>query len=248
MKQSVVFLFSFFVTIIAFASNKENDLWQQANNFFKQKNYEQAASLYEQLAASKPDEASVYFNLGNAYYKLNKIGDAVLNYQRAIRIQPSFQEAKDNLELTLSRIPNRVPTASDIFFMSWWKGITSSRLSGFWAAFSLFLFLSSIGLLTMQQLGKINFNTSKISLIGFLFCSLFLLFAFSSANRKSAHNLAVVMQHDAVFSLEASNGKAVSFIPEGTTVIIEDEQRDMLQIVLPDGRKGWMNRQFVAII
>ena len=248
MKQLVVFLLSFFVAAITFAGNKENDLWQQANNFFKQKNYEQAANLYEQLAASKPYDALLYFNLGNAYYKLNNIGDAVLNYQRALRIQPSFQEAKDNLELTMSRIPNRIPSAGDIFFIQWWKGITNATLSGFWAAFSLFLFLSSLGLLTMQKFGKINFNGSKISLFGFIFCTLFLLFAFSSANRKSAHNTAVVMQHDAVFTLEASNGKAVSFIPEGTTVSIEDEQKEMLQVVLPDGRKGWMNKQLVEVI
>ena len=71
---------------------------------------------------------------------------------------------------------------------------------------------------------------------------LFLLFAFTSAHRKSEHNTAVVMKHDAPVSLDVSNGKSISYIPEGTTVIIEDEQKDNLQIVLPDGRKGWINK------
>ncbi len=230
------------MTNVAFAGNRKSNLWQEANNLFKQNNYDQAAILYEQIASSKPNDASLYFNLGNVYYKLNKIGEAVLNYQRAIRIQPSFQEAKDNLELTMSRIPNRIPSSGDIFFILWWKGITKATFSGFWAALSLLFFLSSLGIVTMQRLGKINFNSSKISLTGFLFCCLFLLFAFTSAHRKSEHNTAVVMKHDAPVSLDVSNGKSISYIPEGTTVIIEDEQKDNLQIVLPDGRKGWINK------
>jgi tetratricopeptide (TPR) repeat protein len=248
MKHVIVFVFGLLMSFVAYSSNKENDLWLQANNSFQQKNFEQAAVLYEQIASSKPNDASLYFNLGNTYYKLNKIGLAVLNYQRALHIQPSFQDAKDNLELTMSRIPNRIQLTGDIFFIKWWKGITASSLSGFWAAFSLFLFLSSIGLLTMQRLGKISFNISKISLVGLLLCSLFLLFAFSSANRKSEHNTAVVMQHDAPLLIEASNGKTYSYIPEGTIVTIDDEQKENLQVILPDGKKGWMNKQLVERI
>jgi tetratricopeptide (TPR) repeat protein len=248
MKQVVVLILSCCIALTVIAGNKENKTWQQANNAYNKKNFEQAVSYYEQLLVSKPQNASLYFNLGNSYYKLNKIGEAVLNYQKALRIQPFFQEAKDNLELTTSRIPNRIPIVGEIFFVRWWKTITRASLSSFWAAISLFLFLVSIGLLMLQNLGKINLNVSKISLISFVLCTFFLLFAFSSANRKSNHNIAVVMQQDSPLLQEASNGKTYSYIPEGTTVTIEDEKAELFQVLLPDGRKGWMNKQLVERI
>src|SRR4051812_15187191 len=80
--------------------------WEKAGNFYSNKQYDSAAYYYEQIAALKPRNAAVYYNLGNSYYRLNLIGPAVLNYERALHIDPSYKEAQDNLSLTQSRITN----------------------------------------------------------------------------------------------------------------------------------------------
>src|SRR5579875_3894304 len=108
----------------SFAADTYNNLWQKGNNYYQQKQYDSASYYYEQIAVRQPQNADVYYNLGNTYYKLNNIGLAVLNYRRALRINPDFKEAKDNLFLTESRINNRIPYSGDIFFIKWWKSLT----------------------------------------------------------------------------------------------------------------------------
>ena len=48
--------------------------WAKANAFYQQKNYDSAAVYYEKIAAGKPRQAAVFYNLGNTYYRLNRIG------------------------------------------------------------------------------------------------------------------------------------------------------------------------------
>src|SRR5581483_6057858 len=96
------------------AAGNYSTQWQKGTAFYQQMQYDSAAYYFEQVAALKPQNAEVYYNLGNTYYRLNKIALAVLNYQRALHINPDYKEAKDNLALTESRISNHIQPASDI--------------------------------------------------------------------------------------------------------------------------------------
>src|ERR1700744_3575460 len=101
MKQIFLILFAFLLpgALHSLAAGDSNMLWQKANELYQQKQYDSAAQCLEQIAALKPQNEIVYYNLGNTYYKLNKIAPAVLNYERALRINPDYKEAKDNLLL-----------------------------------------------------------------------------------------------------------------------------------------------------
>ena len=105
-------------TFQLFASSA-NEWWQKGNKFYAQKQYDSAAYYYEKLAVQKPKDAVLYYNLGNSYYKLNDIGLAVLNYERALHLDPGYKDAEDNLILTQSRIANRIQGSEDIFFVRW---------------------------------------------------------------------------------------------------------------------------------
>src|SRR5947199_7094884 len=98
------------------AAGDQNTLWQKGNAAYQLKQYDSALYYYEQLAAQKPRNAEIYYNIGNTYYRLNRIGHAVLNYQRALKIDPGYKEAKDNLLLAQGRISNNIHDAGNIFF------------------------------------------------------------------------------------------------------------------------------------
>src|SRR4051812_17230234 len=115
---SIVFVL-LFVSLCSIAA--DNGLqWKRGVAFYEQKEYDSAVYYFEQLAAMKPKDAVVYYNLGNTYYRLNRIAPAVLNYERALKVDPGYKDAKDNLALTQNRIPNRIAEAEDIFFVKWW--------------------------------------------------------------------------------------------------------------------------------
>lgn len=235
-------------SINGFASSDYNQYWQKANKFYEQKEYDSAAHYYEQIAKQRPDKAVIYYNLGNTYYRLNLIGPAVLNYERALRIDPSYKEANDNLWLTQSRIPNRIQGVPEIFFVRWWHGLTHGNKAGVWAFISLGLFLAVIGIRFAKNFGKLETLPGQVTVILSVLWALCIVFAFTSARNKASGSKAVVMKQDAPFLLDHKNNKPQSLVPEGTTVKYGTEQGDWVEIRLPDGRSGWMSKSDLAKI
>jgi len=243
LRNSIIFLFLVLCTSNALAAG---NAWKIANTFYQQKQYDSAAYYYEQIAATKPQEASLYYNLGNTYYRLNKIGLAVLNYQKALYIKPDLKQAADNLALTESRISNRIPTASDIFFVSWWNTLTEGQNNVIWAITSLIIFIVIISLSILRRFGKAVSITSP-QLTGTLIVILLicLVFAFASAGNKLHTGMGVVMQNDAPLMNEQHTGKAQNLVPEGTTVTILGTRTGWTQVRLPDGRTGWLQEGLI---
>ena len=106
MRKLAILLF-FFVSINTLAQNT-NDLFSNANSLYKEGNYEEAIKLYEQIQSQNIASSELYYNLGNCYYKLNKVAPTIYNYEKALKLNPLNEDAKNNLvlakRLTLDRI------------------------------------------------------------------------------------------------------------------------------------------------
>lgn len=229
-----------FLHIISLAS-PHSKWWDDGNRFYKQKQYDSAAFYFEKIAAMKPADAVVYYNLGNSYYRLNEISLAILNYERALKLEPT-QEAKDNLELAKNRIQGRIPETGDIFFMRWWKAITSPAMTTVWALLSLVLFIAIIAIAILKVLGILRFPPARLQVGLATIWVLTLMFAFASTRQKLEER-AVVMQ-DAIQLMNGNRpgAKSLGAVPEGTTVEINSESGSQVEIILPDGRSGWVDK------
>ncbi len=243
MKQLVCFLGLLLVTVAAFGKADELALdWQKGNNFYQQKQYDSAIFYYEKIVAQQPENALVYYNIGNAFYRKNKMADAVWNYELALHFSPNMSKAKDNLKLAKSRIPNAIVARKDIFFLRWWSAITSSNLAQFWAAISLILFLGLLLYLWLRKLQRIRLNLPKqIIVIGFLMVIVLLIFGYRSAVKKINFNKAVVMNNTATMYVSPGELKGQINVPEATTVWINfGKGGRLVAVLLPDKRWGWM--------
>lgn len=240
MKKALIFLLLLSGTH-AFATEQYKDWWQSANKLYDQKEYDSARWYYEKIAALNPAEAAVYFNLGNTYYRLNDIGKAVLNYEKALKLQPGNKETEDNLSLAQSRINNRIYAGTDIFFIKWWKSVTDSEKAGTWAVISLAFFLALIGIAIAGKLNVVKpLLPPQATGIGWSICVLCMVLAFVSAKNKADRTRAVVMQNDSPFYASPQQTKAQAYVPEGTTVHFDSENGGWVEVTLPDGRSGWM--------
>ncbi len=235
------------VSLQCYATGNYNSDWQKANSYYQQKQYDSAAIWYEQIAGLKPLNAEIYYNLGNTYYRLNKIGFAVLNYERAIKIKPDYKEAKENMILAQNRIANRIPEVADIFFVRWWEAITGAEKATAWAVTALVIFLLFIGLLLLKQLKKMQ---TPVQLRGILVLLIlcFLALAYISAQNSIQNKGAVIIAGDAPLMKSGLTGKPLLQVPEGTVVKIKEEKGDWLQVRLPNGVTGWLQKSLVSKI
>ncbi len=224
-----------------FATANYSVQWQKGTSCYQQTKYDSAAFYFEQIAAAKPGNAEVYYNLGNTYYRLNRIGMAVLNYQRALKISPGYKDAKENLLLTEGRINNRIQPAGDIFFVDWWQGITQPNKASTWAIAAIITFSLIIGCMAVRRFAPSGekLPVQLPGVLGFV-CTCFLVLAFAAAQRAQESNSAVVMQNDAPLMNAEQKGKPLALVPEGTTIKITGEKGNWVEATLPDGRSGWL--------
>jgi tetratricopeptide (TPR) repeat protein len=86
-----------------FRANKEYNAGQKAMSERKKEDavgkFEQAVSLYEQLLESGFINGQIYYNLGNAYYRLGTPGKAIMYYRRAEKLLPRDAGIKANINL-----------------------------------------------------------------------------------------------------------------------------------------------------
>lgn len=230
-----------------FAKPNYDQLWTKGNELYAQKQFDSAAYYYEQIAAAKPQNAEVYYNLGNTYYRLNQIGSAVLNYERALHIKPDYTQAKENLTLTRSRIVSPIPEVKDIFFVSWWQGLTHPNKTTAWAVTALLCFVIILALSLARKL-RLPGSNVPVQVQGFLgfACICFIVFAISGAKKSTSPGIAVVMQNDSPLMNATLKGKPISFIPEGTTVKITGQNSGWAEVTLPDGRNGWLQQSTIT--
>ena len=223
--------------------------WQKGTSCYEQTKYDSAAWYFEQIAALKPKNAEVYYNLGNTYYRLNKVALAVLNYERALQIEPGYKEAKDNLLLTQGRISNRIQPTGDIFFINWWQNLTHPRKAAAWSISAFITFTLIIVCLAMRRFTKSGdkLPVQVPGILGFV-CTCFLVLAFAAAQRTDQATAAVVMQNDAPLMNGEQKGKPLALVPEGTTVKIVSEKSNWTEVTLPDGRTGWLPQNLVTKI
>ena len=86
-----------------------------ANHLYTSGQFEQAAAIYEQLIERGIVHEDLYYNLGNSYFRIGRMGLAVYNYERALRLEPTHEDARYNLgvarEVVAKRFANRLAGA-----------------------------------------------------------------------------------------------------------------------------------------
>jgi len=112
-------------------------MFEQANQLYRSNDYQKAAALYEQVLKNGYEGTALYYNLGNAYFKLQNIPAAILNYERAHRLSPHDDDVSYNLRLANLRIVDRIEPVPELFIISWWRAFVNFFSSTGWATFSI---------------------------------------------------------------------------------------------------------------
>ncbi len=239
-----------FVTLAANVFAAEENIspyWNRANNAYTRKQYDSAVFYYSKIAGLQTSNALVYYNLGNAYYKSNRIALAVLSYERALFYNPALDQAKDNLNLAKNRIPNALKQRQEIFFIRWWQSSTSGNTATAWAIISLLVFLGFIAIifLSVHNTRKIPgqlFLLTPVLIFLLLFCS------FTAAKNANSTRAAVTMNATTIMTIAPNEYKGQVIIPEATTVETGETKGNWIAVTLPDNREGWVQKAELSFV
>ena len=216
-----------------------------ADSAYVKGDYKAAIEIYESLAANNGESADVYYNLGNAYYKSENIAKAVLNYERALLLNPDDEDIRFNLELARSKTVDKVAPEYKFFLMEWLEGIINLLSISAWSVLAVVSFVVMLLTLLLFLFGK-SVSTKKTGFIIALFSLFITIFANLSALHRyhylTERNNAVILEPSVTAKSTPSNsGTELFVIHEGRKVkISDDSMREWTEIELEDGNKGWI--------
>ena len=217
---------------------------QQAYEAYTANNYQQAIADYESILSEGYQSATLYYNLGNCYYRQMEMGRAILNYERALTLNPSDKEARENLDLCNSKIQDKISSLPHFFLTRWFQTIQHWFTPTGWLIAILLFTALLCGIVVVFVLSK-DYKTRKIMLASSLVAFILLIFSItssiSSIHNRNSHNHAIVMIPAAAVKSSPENSSVDKFLlHEGTKVTIEESVGDWYKIALADGNKGWI--------
>ena len=212
---------------------------------YAEADYATAIHIYEHLLATEGEAATVYYNLGNGYYKQGEIARAILNYERALLMDPSNGNIQFNLELAKSKAVDKNAIITELFLVRWIRSFTAILSADGWAKASILCFIILILCLTTFIFTK-NKKTKKIIFIFALLSAISTIVAnIIAADRKGKMVLrenAIVMEPSVTIrSTPSVNGTELFILHEGKKVKIKDDSmKDWKEIEIEDGNIGWL--------
>jgi len=227
-------------------------LFEEANQAYKSKDYQQAIDLYQKIITSGQHSAELYYNLANAYYKLNKVGPAIYNYEKSLLLAPNDSEVKNNLRFAQNMMIDPIKKVPKVGFKQWLQNYTSVFHYDTWAkisiGFSFFILFSFVG---YYFVGRTNLRRVFFVFMILFFVSSVVAIAISLFEKDLLENYkeAIVFSESiAVKSEPSQNSTNVALIHEGTKVEILDELDDYYKVELPDQSVGWIVKKSVEIL
>lgn len=236
-------------------SNAEST-WEQAAQAYRDQLYKQSIALYESLVTSALEEqresAQLYYNLGNAYFRDNQLGKAILNYERAHLLDPGDGDIRHNLRFANARTEDRIIPTSKLFLTNWFNGVRDLFSSNTWATMAVIffvLFIGCVALFFFLRILWVRKTAFYAGLVLLLFTGITNAFAFSQKKERVQRDAAIVMVAAARANASPDvNSNHLFELHEGTKVTIRSSDGDWFEIEIANGSVGWMRKESVEII
>lgn len=236
-------------------------LLEQANRAFEQalaspepmtaqRSYQQAMAGYEQLIASGVHNARLYYNLGNAYFRLNDLGHAILSYRRGLRLEPGNRQLQANLSYARSRRVDQINVSSQRSlwqqFLFWRNDLSLQTQWGLTLAAYLLLWSCALAHLFWRCPGLL-WGLAGAAFVCLVFTGSTLL---THYQHTSTHAGVIVAEEVVV-----RKGNGESYAPQlpqplhaGTEFEVLEERGSWLAIQLDNGTGGWIRRESASLL
>lgn len=239
--KNILYLF-LFISQVFFAQSS----FEKGNALYQKGEYKEAAQEYENiLKEEKQHSAELYFNLGNCYYKLNKVAPSIYNYEKALVLKPNDAETLNNLQFARKLTIDEIKDVPKVGFAKLIQNFTGIFNYNTWAWISIgiaFAFLLSFIGYYFSQLTL----SKRIYFIGMfivLFALLVTVFAgiYEKTHFENDRPAVVFAEMTEVRSEPQKAGSSIVNLHEGAKVYVIQSLGSWRKIELTDGTEGWID-------
>lgn len=236
--------------------------FEQADSAYNAGDFSQALSMYENIMKAGGTSATLYYNLGNCYYRLGKYAKSVLAYERSLRLDPSNSDARANLDFVNSKLVDRKGYEGS-FLSRTFTDIANIMSTNAWAWTALVFFILTIAgiavyLFTNEViLRKTGFFGGGITA---LICIICVIFSIKANSIKKSTDFAVVTAPSSILSTSPrapqNRNEEAMLLHEGARVEIIDSVASPVdsvktmwyEVQFDNDHKAWINSHDVEII
>ena len=251
MKNAII---TFYLFIISwnYSQFPSEEIFSEGIKHYNEGEYGKAISSFMTILENGQHSSSLYFNLGNSFYKINDVANSIFYYEKALLLSPNDKDIVDNLSFSKNMLIDKIeilPTNQLKQFSNYVLGLLNVNK---WLYLGLIiLYISALFFLlyffnSKSSLKKNYFITSIVS----LFFAVFFFSAGIIKNLNQKSNLfAIIFDEKIDFRSEPNYRSEVLFnLHEGTKVLIKEELNDWVFVEIQDGNKGWIETQSIKKI
>lgn len=231
-----------FLSLNVFSQN--TSLFDQGKELYKNGKYQQAINVWMQVLDKGEHSAALYFNLGNAQYKLNHIGPSVFYYEKALQLSPNDEDIKNNLAFAENARIDSIEPLPKTVFSKWYKSIADVFTFNGWAILAVAFSIFFVALFLLYYFSYSE-RRKRLLFAGSMFAGIFLIaaltMAFLTYDDFTKKQPAIIFASEIEVKTEPSMGSSVAFIlHEGTKVQVSAKDGNWYRITLADGKDGWI--------
>lgn len=237
--------------IYAMDRNLADQLTQQAERLYDEGQHEQAAALYDSVLTQFVS-ADLYFNLANCHFKRNDLPRAILNYERAWKMEPGNEDIYHNLRTANRLVVDDLGSMPLVDLTNSWKRFQAGNHQDQWAYISLIAGLLGFGLLAGMLMVKGTWIKRSFFVLGLVALVICLSAIALAATRQKALNeksQAIIFAPKVdVQSEPNSESTRLLILHEGSKVQLQQTKGDWAEVRLPNGTVGWIRMADVELI
>lgn len=250
--RNILSLILFLCTASIFAQSTLDD----ASAAYRGEDYKKSIQLYEQVLAQNVSEgkesAEIYYNLGNAYFRNGETAKAILNYERALLLNPGDKDTRHNLRFARTRIEDKIDTADSFFLTNWVNALKNLLNSNGWATTAIVLFILFLGLVATFLFSQKMWMKKSAFYAAFVIFVLAVVansFAFSQKNSRVNRNTGIVMAASAsIMTSPDANSQELFRLHEGTKVKLNKTDGNWVEVEIANGSVGWTSKENIEKI
>lgn len=228
------------------------ELMANGNKYYQDKEYKKAVDAYQEIVNAGFESTSLYYNLGDAYYREGKLGYAILYYEKALRLSPGNGDVVYNLKIANARTVDKIESLPQFFLFEWWESLLAILPVTGWT-FVTYVFyilvLLSIGLYFFAKRPGLQRTAVYGGFVSVVLLILTVSLLSVKLNRDMNVKSAIVIEPTAAVKLSPDSTSHDAFIiHEGLKVRELTDVGDWIEIRLRDGKEGWIEKNAIATI
>ncbi|HEX9887534.1 MAG TPA: tetratricopeptide repeat protein [Longimicrobiales bacterium] len=223
----------------------QEEIVLEGNRLYQAGEYARALDAYRQVAEAGFESATLYYNLGNAHFKTGDLPRAILNYERAARMAPGAEDVRANLDLARSLTVDDIEPLQDFWLVAavrWWVDLVPRALLAWTVAAGWLLAGAAVLGLILGRSPGLRRASARGGLIA---AAVVVIFGMNLAVRelgrgRAAEGVILVREVAAQSAPSPDPNLTVFSIHAGTKVRLDEVSDGWAEVVLEDGRVGWV--------